>query len=137
MPSLEAFVKELYARINGGEIEAFAQLVSRASDVLGIGTDPAEWWDGPTALCHAFETQVREMHAAGMQLESSGIHVVQLGTVGWCADRPMLVLPNGERLATRVTLVCQQEDGVWRLIHWHISVGVANEAAVGQELTIA
>jgi hypothetical protein len=39
-------------------------------------------------------------------------------------------------MPSRLTLVCQQEDGAWKVVQWHVSVGVANEELLGRELTV-
>ena len=134
--TLAAFVDELYARMNDSDA-AFERLIASGDGVLGIGTDPDEWWDGAAALRDAFATQTREMREAGMAVEPGEVRVWQSGDVGWFADRPRIRLPDGSGLDTRVSGVCRREAGGWALIHWHISVGVPNEDAVGQELTVA
>lgn len=135
--TLEAFVRELYARMNDSDGAAFDRLIASGDGVLGIGTDPDEWWDGAAALRDAFTTQTREMREAGMAVEPREVRVWQSGDVGWFADRPRIRLADGSRLDTRVSGVCRRQADGWALVHWHISVGVPNEDAVGQELTIA
>lgn len=135
--TLRAFVTELYARMNDSDAAAFHRLIASSDDVLGIGTDPNEWWDGTAALRDAFTTQTREMREAGMAVEPGEVRVWQSGTVGWFADRPRIRLPDGSQVDTRVSGVCRRQADGWALVHWHISVGVPNEEAVGQELTVS
>jgi hypothetical protein len=45
-------------------------------------------------------------------------------------DKPSFVLPNGARLPTRLTAVLHQEEGEWKVVHLHFSVGVPDEHAI-------
>ena len=56
--------------------------------------------------------------------------------MGWAAGRPTFHLPDGTELALRVTAVFRQEDGAWRCVQWHVSIGVGNEEALVQDLTV-
>ena len=56
--------------------------------------------------------------------------------MGWAAGRPTFHLPDGTALPLRVTAVVRREGGDWRCVHWHVSVGVDNEAAVGHDLPV-
>jgi ketosteroid isomerase-like protein len=39
--------------------------------------------------------------------------------------------PDGSAMQTRVTAVmCQEEEGRWKLVHMHLSVGVPDEEVV-------
>lgn len=58
------------------------------------------------------------------------------GTVGWVEDQVRFSVPDGQEFGGRMSLVAHQEDGAWKVVHIHLSFGVPNEEAVGQELTI-
>ena len=58
------------------------------------------------------------------------------GTVGWVGDRATIQLPNGHILPIRVTSVFHQEDGVWKIVQHHVSIGVPNPEAIGKEFTV-
>ena len=51
------------------------------------------------------------------------------GPMGWVADRPMAVLPEGA-ISTRLTGVVRREEGEWKVVHIHLSVGVPDEEVV-------
>ena len=53
------------------------------------------------------------------------------GTVGWGMPRPTLTLPNGKTLTPRWGAVFHQEDGQWKLVQLHASVGIPNEQLMG------
>ena len=48
--------------------------------------------------------------------------------MGWVADRPGCAASG--TISTRLTGVVHQEEGEWRLVHIHLSVGVPDEEVV-------
>jgi hypothetical protein len=52
--------------------------------------------------------------------------------VGWGVDNPSFVLPDARYLPTRLTAVLHHEDGEWKIVHLHFSVGVPDEQAIQQ-----
>jgi hypothetical protein len=58
------------------------------------------------------------------------------GNVGWSIDRDALFrLADGTEVPFRNTCVFVEEDGEWKLIHGHTSIGVRNEEMFGEDLT--
>ncbi len=49
------------------------------------------------------------------------------GTVGWVMDRTLYIFPNGAEVPIRHTYVFHQENGEWKAVHVHYSIGVPNE----------
>ena len=45
-------------------------------------------------------------------------------------------LPDGTEIPFRITGVYHQENGEWKVVQWHASIGISNEEAIGQELTL-
>ena len=69
-----------------------------------------------------------------MQIVSGQLQAYREGSVGWAVDRDALFrLPDGTEMPFRNTLVYVQEDGEWKFIHAHTSVGVRNEEVLGEE----
>ncbi len=114
-------------------MSAIESLLSRQSGVLAIGTDPNEWWAGYDMIARVFKAQLQEM--GGIQIKAGELNAFVEGTVGWVAGRPRFQLPNGQEVAFRVTAVFHKEDGEWKNVQQHTSIGVPNEEAVGKELT--
>jgi hypothetical protein len=50
--------------------------------------------------------------------------------MGFALDTPAFVFPDGSTLPTRLTAVLRSEDGEWKIVHLHFSVGVPDEEAV-------
>lgn len=135
-PSTE--LKELmmrwYASLSTGDISVTEQTLSHQSAVLTIGTDPAEWVMGYDAIFPIFQAQTQCI--GGIHIEAGDLLAYSAGDVGWVADRPLLKLPDGTTIPMRSTLVFQRENGDWKLVQQHNSVGVPNEELVGKMLPL-
>jgi ketosteroid isomerase-like protein len=130
---LENWVRETYSLMERGDVEAMAGAMSTGAGVLMIGTDPEEWWQGHEAVLEAFGAETEAM-GGGLALVGGDPVAYVEGDVGWVADRPAFRLPDGGEVPTRLTGVLRREDGGWRWVQAHFSIGVANEEAFGREL---
>jgi ketosteroid isomerase-like protein len=131
---VEDAYRQYIGAIAGGDSAALAGLIGSGPDVQLVGADPAEWWTGHDAAVEAFRVQMQEM-GGGFPIKPGSPQGYASGDVGWLADRPTLTLPDGET-EFRITTVFHRADGQWRVVQSHASIGVANEEALGQELTI-
>ena len=132
---LAALIRQMMGVFETGDVDALDAMLSRESGVLGVGTDPREWWvDG--ALREAFLAQVPMMHEAGIRFELDDIQALSEGSVGWIATQPKLKLPDGNEVPTRLTGVLHQEDGAWKMVQFHYSMGIVNEDSIGEELPV-
>jgi ketosteroid isomerase-like protein len=77
-------------------------------------------------------TQRTGIAELGMTLRGENPHGYEDGAVGWGIDHPSSVLPDGSYLPTRLTAVLHHEDGEWKIVHLHFSVGVPDEQAIQQ-----
>jgi hypothetical protein len=125
-PDVQNAVDTFRDAANSGNPARVIDLVASTDDVLGIGSDPDEWWPGSDRLRSIFEVQLKEM--AGAKFEFGELH----GSGRWGAAQCAVVMPDGTRAPARLTIVCT-EDG--KIEHFHFSVGVPNEETIGQELT--
>ena len=130
---LEDLTRRFYQALAQGDAVAIEQLVSQQDSVLNIGTDPAEWWDSFASFRHALQCQTQEL--AGVQVSPGDLRAYCEGTVGWAADRPTFRFPGGLEIPLRVTTVFHREDGAWKIVQSHASVGARNEDVVGRPLT--
>ncbi|WP_019588520.1 nuclear transport factor 2 family protein [Deinococcus apachensis] len=122
---------------NTGDQQLIDPLFWPLSDMLVIGTDPQEWWEGDTRAREVLHTQLEEMRTSGIQImPGERQRVMERGDIGWGAEDLNLVMPDGQVLLARLTLVCVRDGDEWRVAQWYLSFGVANDAALGQELTI-
>ncbi len=119
-----------YEVFPAGDLEGFAQVIAQQDEgIVVIGTDPAQWTEGREQWLAAREAVIREME--GLRFEAGEEpHGYEEGSMGWVADRPSIVMADGTAIPARLTGVVRQEEGEWRLVHIHISVGVPDEEVV-------
>jgi len=125
-PEAQKTLEDMVSALNSADVANLAQVVASTDDVLGIGSDPDEWWLGRDRLLSVLETQMREMEGARWELGEVA------GSSGWAAAPTDVILPDGTRVPGRLT-VALSPDG--KVEHFHFSIGTANEEAIGQELT--
>lgn len=90
---------------------------------------------GYNTIDRVHRTQYREMDK--IQLKTGGeLSAFEEGTIGWAADKANLQLPNGQDIPVRVTTVFHKEDGEWKIVQHHVSVGVPNVEIIGRQLTV-
>ena len=87
---------------------------------VGIGSLPDERWALEELVDHLGEFPPTEF------LDSNPTGCVE-GGVAWLTDYPTCVLPSGERVAIRATVVLVRVREAWKVAHWHVSEGVAHE----------
>jgi hypothetical protein len=101
-----------------------------------VGTDPNEWWEGFEAFVEAMRTQAEAMGGGGLQIVPGQLRAYRQGSVGWTIDRDASFrLPDGTGIPFRNSAVFLEEDGEWKLIHAHTSIGVRNEELLGEDVT--
>jgi hypothetical protein len=126
---LEQFVSDFYDSLKSGAVDRLDAAVSQ--EVLGIGTDPDEWWEGETFT----KTWKAQMEAMGgtMPIAPGSLVAYREGNVGWFADRPAFDLPGGQ-VPFRLTGVAVKEGDDWKIVQVHASIGIPNAESVGVEL---
>jgi ketosteroid isomerase-like protein len=115
----------------GGDVAFLERHISTADEVRGIGTDPDEWWSG-TRLLEIWKQQIEAM-GGSMPVVAGDPEAYVEGSIGWVADQPKLQTPDGD-LPLRFTAVFRQEDGDWKIVQSHGSIGVANEESFGEDI---
>jgi class 3 adenylate cyclase len=131
---LKSVMLRLYDAYSSRDAEAIAHRFSPAPGMLAIGTDPAEWWTGHDELVEVFQAQIEEV--GGWRWSPGEIEAWCEGTVGWAADRPTITL-GGQVIQCRSTAVLHLEHGEWKVVQWHLSLGIPNEEALGIRLTMS
>ena len=130
---MRELVDQLYGTFASGDSTVWTSRT--ADDVIGIGSDPDEWWEGRKAVASIVTAQLQETSEAGTRLVAGDPRIVEHGGVVWSVDRPVLHLGDGAEVSMRVTLIAVVEEGTLRLKHFHYSVGAGNEEVFRQELT--
>jgi hypothetical protein len=103
---------------------------SRHEAVLVIGTDPNEWIEGGNQVAENAKQEIQESTA---RFSSPGeVEAFVEGSVGWASARPAWILEDGRKIPARWTGVFHLEDGEWKMVQGHVSVGVPNEDLFGE-----
>ena len=113
---------------------AFGDAISTDPGTLLIGTDNAEWWDNQEALRRAIAAQGGELEGAHATVTHAEGWTA--GSVGWGAARFDVVFGEGPAAPLRFTATVVRDGDGWKIVQGHVSIGVANEEAVGKELTV-
>jgi ketosteroid isomerase-like protein len=125
-----------YEAATTGDLSFFDQHVSRQEGAVFVGTDPSEWWEGFEALREAMRAQSEAMGGGGLQIVAGQLQAYREGSVGWVIDRDASFrLPDGTQIPFRSTVVFRREEGEWKLVHAHSSIGVRNEEMFGEDVT--
>jgi ketosteroid isomerase-like protein len=131
--ALRDLLPRLYAAYGSGDATDWTDHLG--DDMLGIGTDPEEWWDGSAHFAEVVAAQAQEMSAAGARLTGGEPRIAGHGDTAWAADRPTLHLADGTSIPVRVTVLAVLDGTRLRIRLAHFSVPVANEELLGQKLT--
>ncbi len=127
-------LNSLYSGFESGDAAVWAD--SLAPDVLVIGTDTAEWWQGQERVSSVLHAQMSEMHEAGIRLERRGPLIAADGATVWAADQPTMHLPDGSEVPLRLTILATREGDHLTIRQMHLSLGSPNEDVLSQTLTI-
>src|SRR5829696_72812 len=103
---------------------------SKSAGTAFLGTDPEEWW---TDLA-SFREAVLGQREAGVEVIPGEPMALQEGEVGWSVDRGLRFPVGEQETPFRMSAVYRREEGVWKLVHFHSSIGVPNAEAIGVEL---
>ena len=123
-----------YESMSRGDAKAIESMLSTQNGTLAIGSDPNEWWEGYNTIDRILKAQLREM--SGVQYKAGELETFTEGSVGWAADNPTMQLPDGQEITFRETTIFHREDGDWKMVQHHISLGVPNTETLGKALTV-
>jgi hypothetical protein len=121
-------LRTFYERFSAHDPNGFADILATGPGVSVIGTAPAEGHDTREAWVSTYAKFIPDV---GMRLEGgTNPRGWEEGTVGFAIDEPRFVMRDGSYLPTRLTGVLHLEDGAWKVVHVHFSVGVPDEDAI-------
>ncbi|MEJ2288039.1 MAG: nuclear transport factor 2 family protein [Deinococcales bacterium] len=118
---IEAEVRQLETDFRNRDLSFFDR-VSRQPGVLGIGSDPKEWFPSHERLTEVFGTQMENMPP--FEFTTHKVAAYEEGDVGWAAMDATWSFPSSPKmdpLATRITLVFNREDGAWKIVLFQTS----------------
>ncbi len=132
-PELREIITGWFTSVASGDSSWADRHISRSAGVRLIGTDPSEWLAGAEVAAFLKE-EVRAM-AGVVQVAPGETEAFVEGTVGWGVARPTLTMPGGMEVHPRWGAVFHREEGEWKLVQLHASVGVSNAELFGMEVT--
>jgi SnoaL-like protein len=130
-PELEDLTRKLYDAVSSADAGFFERYLSRGESCVVIGTAPNEWWEDYAAALDPIRKQMASVGDA-VELLPGEVRAYRKGEVGWVADQPMLTIGSAAALC-RHTSVFVREEGEWRIVQHHFSIGVSNDDVFGSE----
>jgi len=112
---LERFAREHFQAYRERDL---AHLIGDCThDILAIGTDEPDWIEGRAELERVLRSE------PGMEIEVDDLTAQSEGALGWIAGHVRYILQDGGAVHARLTAVARRENGQWRLVQSHASIG--------------
>jgi len=108
---------------SGGQGDSIKETYSLQEGVVIIGNDPDEWFDDHDSLL----AWIKAGSSTKAEITVHNLRACSEGGVGWTMDRVTVKLPNDVKVPIRHTRIFHKEDGVWKMVHLHVSIAVPNE----------
>jgi uncharacterized protein (TIGR02246 family) len=124
---IRAVLDQLLEAQNAGDAEGMRSRLSERPDAVHIGTDAEEWWTSKQI--------VDAVGAAGgadeIQAVADDVDIHVEGDVAWAEGRGRFTTAGGGERPVRMTGVFVREDGRWKVVQSHASIGVPNADIFG------
>jgi ketosteroid isomerase-like protein len=124
-PEIEQGLRDIVDAIVRSDLDAIGHRTSRATCVVSIGTDASEWAEGYDDIMRLFGESTPESEL-GVRVGVDDVTAFREGSVGWAASHGYFEM-EGRRVPVRLTAVLHQEDGEWKIVQSHASIGVPND----------
>jgi ketosteroid isomerase-like protein len=124
-PDIEQIMRETIEAMARSDLDAIDRRLSRDASVVSIGSDPDEWTEGHNEVMRLWRESTPEGDL-GVSVGLDDVKAFREGSVGWAAGRGYFEM-NGQRVKVRLTAVLHEEDGEWKTVQAHASIGVPNE----------
>jgi ketosteroid isomerase-like protein len=123
---IENLVVAWFEAATAGDSSLVAAHVSQADGTRLIGSDPGEVFKGGEAVAAFLKGEV---DGAGGQATFSPeeTEAFREGSVGWATTQLTITMPDGRYVSPRWSAVFHLEDGVWKFVQTHASIGVPND----------
>ena len=124
-PEIEQVLRDTLKAMARSDIDEIGLRTSRDDCVLSIGSDPGEWAEGYEEIMRLFRDSTPEGEL-GVTVGLDDVNAFREGGVGWAAGHGYFEM-GGKRVPVRLTAVLHQEDGDWKAVQSHASIGVPND----------
>jgi hypothetical protein len=124
-PEIEQVLRDSLDAMVRSDLDEIGRRTSRDPCVLAIGSDASEWAEGYDEIMRLFRGSTPEGEL-GVRVGLDDVRGFREGSVGWAAGHGYFEM-GGKRVPVRLTAVLHEEDGDWRAVQSHASIGVPNE----------
>ena len=131
-PELEAVTRRLWTLYGSGSAKATANLISAHPDVRFILSADDAWIAGSDGILDVIGERSSRMDIERVEMDR--LEAFEVGEFGWAAGAVTVFFASGESSSFRSTITYLLEEGVWRAVQVHTSVGVPDEETFGYEL---
>lgn len=131
-PELQAVTKRLLEIFVSGSTDSLPNLVSAHPDARAIFTADRNWVAGSDGLIPLMAERSKRMDVD--RIEFDRLEAFEVGDFGWAACAFSVLFGSGGSSSFRNTTTFVMEDGVWKAVQMHTSVGVPDEETFGYEL---
>ena len=122
---IEQVLRDVVEAIANSDLDEIGRRTSRDPCAVAIGSDPAEWSEGYDEMMRLMRDSTPDAEI-GITAGLDDVKAFAEGTVGWAAGHGYFEI-GGKRVPVRITAVVHQEDGEWKMVQTHASIGVPNE----------
>ncbi len=124
-PEIEQVLRDTVDALARSELGEIGRLTSRDACLVGIGSDPTEWTEGYDDLMQLMRDSTPDA-GLGVTVGLDDVKAFREGSVGWVAGHGYFEM-EGKRVPVRITAVFHPEDGDWKAVQIHTSIGVPND----------
>jgi ketosteroid isomerase-like protein len=123
---IEQVMRDTVEAMARSDFDVIERHTSRDACVVSIGSDASEWAEGHDEIMRLFRDSGTPESELGVRAGLGDAKAFREGNVGWVAAHGWFEM-DGRRVPVRLTAVVHQEDGDWKAVQSHASIGVPNE----------
>jgi ketosteroid isomerase-like protein len=128
-PELEAIIRDWFASVARNDASWLDRHLSKDARLRIVGTDPEEWLLGEKAA-DLLRSDLAMM-GGKVQFDVHEAEAYTEGSVGWGVATFTIAIGPDLKVTPRWSGVFHQEDGEWKAVQVHASVGITNEQLFG------
>ncbi len=128
LDEIRKVLDEMLEALNTGDAGRLRIVLSERPDAVHIGTDAEEWWTSKLLL-DAAAVDVHGENDVRAVADDLDMHVH--GDIAWIEGRGRFTRADGAERPVRMTGVLVREDGQWKVVQSHASIGVPNADIFG------
>jgi ketosteroid isomerase-like protein len=118
---------EMLEAQNAGDAVRLRSMLSERPDAVHIGTDAEEWWTSKQVL----DATAAAGGGDDIRAVADDIDIHVQGDIAWVEGRGRFTHAGGGERPVRMTGVFVREDGQWKVVQSHASIGVPNADIFG------